>query len=293
MVACTSWKQDARAARCAAARCAAARCAAAPLLLRRTLRRRTLRRRTSPLAPPTQQFSRLHPPSPHPHTQVRLVAVSKTKPVEAVQEAYAAGQRAFGENYAQELLDKAPRLPGDIRWHFIGHLQSNKAKALVEGVPNLAMVETLDSAKLADRLDRCVAAAGRAPLAVAVQVNTSGEESKYGVEPGAAVVELARHVHENCPNLRLAGLMTIGMPDYSSRPENFECLARCRADVAAALGLAAADDLELSMGMSGDFEAAVSKKRRGGKGGRSFVGWAFGVALGWGSARTFKTQRSK
>lgn len=187
----------------------------------------------------------------------RLVAVSKTKPAEAVKEAYDAGHRTFGENYVQELLDKAPELPSDIQWHFIGHLQSNKVKALVEGVPNLAMVETVDSAKLADRLDRCVAAAGRAePLAVAVQVNTSGEESKYGVEP-SEVVALAAHVAKSCPHLRLAGLMTIGMPDYSSRPENFECLSKCRDEAAAALGLSPGD-LELSMGMSGDFEAAIA-----------------------------------
>ncbi|KIZ03348.1 hypothetical protein MNEG_4609 [Monoraphidium neglectum] len=187
----------------------------------------------------------------------RLVAVSKTKPAEAVREAYDAGHRTFGENYVQELLDKAPLLPSDIQWHFIGHLQSNKVKALVEGVPNLSMIETVDSAKLADRIDRCVAGAGRKePLAVAVQVNTSGEESKYGVEP-ADVVALATHVAKACPHLRLAGLMTIGMPDYSSRPENFECLAKCRDEVAAALGMSP-DDLELSMGMSGDFEAAIA-----------------------------------
>lgn len=187
----------------------------------------------------------------------RLVAVSKTKPVEAVQEAYNAGHRTFGENYVQELLDKAPQLPGDIQWHFIGHLQSNKVKSLVEGVPNLAMVETVDSAKLADRLDRAVAASGRAePLPVAVQVNTSGEESKYGVEP-PSVVELAAHVARNCPHLKLAGLMTIGMPDYSSRPENFECLSACRDAVAAELGVPPSE-LELSMGMSGDYEAAIA-----------------------------------
>jgi PLP dependent protein len=94
------------------------------------------------------------------------------------------------------------------------------------------------------------------PLRVFVQVNTSGEESKYGLEPGAPVVELARYVRDACPRLQLAGLMTIGMPDYSSRPENFECLARCRGEVAAALGVPEAS-LELSMGMSGDFEQAI------------------------------------
>ncbi|GIL44214.1 hypothetical protein Vafri_1741 [Volvox africanus] len=187
---------------------------------------------------------------------VRLVAVSKTKPVEALQEAYDAGQRVFGENYVQEMLDKAPALPSDIHWHFIGHLQSNKVKAIVETVPNLAMVETVDSTKLADKLNRAVEVAGRTePLRVMVQVNTSGEESKFGVDPGACVA-LAKHIVQSCPKLRLAGLMTIGMPDYSSRPENFQCLSECRAKVATELGLAPGD-LELSMGMSGDFEQAI------------------------------------
>ncbi|KAL4457402.1 hypothetical protein ABPG75_012267 [Micractinium tetrahymenae] len=171
----------------------------------------------------------------------RLVAVSKTKPAEAVQEAYEAGHRVFGENYVQELVDKAPQLPADCAWHFIGHLQSNKVKTLLEGVPNLAMLETVDSEKLANKLDSTV--------------NTSGEESKYGVEPKDCVA-LARHIHESCKHLRLAGLMTIGMPDYSSRPENFQCLSDCRKAVAEALGLPEAE-LELSMGMSGDFEQAV------------------------------------
>ena len=159
----------------------------------------------------------------------------------------------FPHLFPQELVDKAPALPPDVAWHFIGHLQSNKVKVLLEGVPSLAMVETVDSEKLASRLDAAVAALARPPLAVMVQVNTSGEESKYGLDPGEAVVCLARHVAEQCPHLRLAGLMTIGMPDYSSRPENFTCLADCRRQVAAALGLQEGE-LELSMGMSGDFE---------------------------------------
>ena len=189
---------------------------------------------------------------------VRLVAVSKTKPASAVQEAYEAGQRDFGENYVQELLDKAPVLPSDIRWHFIGHLQSNKVKSLIEGVPSLAMVETVDSEKLASRLNAAVAAAGRSPLRVFLQVNTSGEESKHGVEPGAACVALARHITAQCPHLQLAGLMTIGMPDYSSRPENFECLSACRKEIAEAEVGVSESELELSMGMSGDFEAAIA-----------------------------------
>ncbi|KAK7859970.1 pyridoxal phosphate homeostasis protein [Quercus suber] len=130
--------------------------------------------------------------------QVRVVAVSKTKPVSLIRQ-----------------------LPEDIEWHFIGNLQSNKAKALLAGVPNLAMVESVDDEKIANQLDRVVASIGRKPLKVLVQVNTSGEESKFGVEPSGCV-ELAKHVSLGCPNLEFCGLMTIGMLDYSSTPENFK-----------------------------------------------------------------------
>eukprot|EP00873_Tetraselmis_striata_P038287 jgi/Tetstr1/458551/TSEL_044954.t1 len=188
--------------------------------------------------------------------QPRLVAVSKTKPVELLQEVYDAGHRVFGENYVQELVDKAPLMPADVQWHFVGHLQSNKAKLLLESVPNLSMLETVDSAKLANRLNNVVEGMGRPPLNVMVQVNTSGEESKYGVEP-EDVVELAKHVQENCPHLKFVGLMTIGMKDYTSRPENFECLQKCRSAVCEALSLQE-DEVELSMGMSGDFENAIA-----------------------------------
>lgn len=92
-------------------------------------------------------------------------------------------------------------------------------------------------------------------LETSLQVNTSGEESKYGVEPSGAV-SLAEHIHTKCPHLTLAGLMTIGQPDYSSRPENFTCLADIRAQVAEAIKVPV-ESLELSMGMSGDFEQAV------------------------------------
>jgi hypothetical protein len=83
-----------------------------------------------------------------PASQVRVVAVSKTKPVSMIQEVYDGGHRHFGENYVQEFLEKAPQLPADIQWHFVGHLQSNKAKVLVSGVPNLYMVEGVDSLKV-------------------------------------------------------------------------------------------------------------------------------------------------
>ena len=188
---------------------------------------------------------------------VRLVAVGKTKPASQLRECYDAGHRTFGENYVQELVEKAPQMPDDTVWHFIGHLQSNKARALVTGVPNLACLETLDSEKLANKLDAACAECNRAdPLRVMLQVNTSGEESKFGLPPGEACVSLARHVVDTCPRLQLAGLMTIGKPDYTSEPENFLCLARCRDELCAALQLPKGS-LELSMGMSGDFEQAI------------------------------------
>ncbi|KZV16140.1 Pyridoxal phosphate-dependent enzyme [Dorcoceras hygrometricum] len=187
--------------------------------------------------------------------RIRVVAVSKTKPVPLIRQVYDAGHRHFGENYVQELVEKAPQLPDDIEWHFIGNLQSNKVKPLLNGVPNLSMVETVDDEKIANHLDRVIGNIGRKPLKVLVQVNTSGEESKSGVEP-AGCVELAKHVSLNCPNLEFCGLMTIGMPDYTSTPENFKTLANCRSEVCKALGIAE-DQCELSMGMSGDFEMAI------------------------------------
>ncbi|OWM85572.1 hypothetical protein CDL15_Pgr028995 [Punica granatum] len=188
-----------------------------------------------------------------PH-QIRVVAVSKTKPVSLIRQVYDAGHRCFGENYVQELVEKAPQLPEDIEWHFIGNLQSNKVKPLLTGVPNLAYVEGIDDEKIANRLNTVVASIGRKPLKVFVQVNTSGEESKFGVEPSACV-ELAKHVSLNCPNLEFCGLMTIGMLDYSSTPENFMTLANCRTEICKALGIPE-EKCELSMGMSGDFEQA-------------------------------------
>ncbi|CAH9105710.1 unnamed protein product [Cuscuta epithymum] len=182
--------------------------------------------------------------------RIRVVAVSKTKPVSLIRQVYDIGHRCFGENYVQEFVEKAPQLPEDIEWHFIGNLQSNKA-----GVPNLAMVETVDDEKIANQLNRVVENIGRKPLKVFVQVNTSGEESKYGVEP-ARCVSLVQHVTSSCPYLEFCGLMTIGMLDYTSTPENFKTLANCRSEVCKTIGIAE-EQCELSMGMSGDFELAI------------------------------------
>ncbi|KAK7198588.1 alanine racemase [Novymonas esmeraldas] len=188
---------------------------------------------------------------------VTLVAVSKTKSPACLRHVYDAGQRIFGENYVQELEEKAKELPQDIVWHFIGHLQSNKVRDLLEGVPHLSVVQTIDSEKLASKVNEgCARYRDGRPLDVYLQVNTSGEESKSGTTPGAATVALAEYIVKACPLLRLRGFMTIGMLDYTSRPENFECLTRCRAEVAQALQTAP-EDYELSMGMSGDYVNAI------------------------------------
>ncbi|CAM9745494.1 unnamed protein product [Scytosiphon promiscuus] len=188
----------------------------------------------------------------------RLVAVSKTKPLEDLQEAYDAGQRIFGENYAQELIDKSPQMPDDVVWHFIGHLQSNKAKGLVAGVPNLAVLETLDTVKLANKLQTaCESTDRERALGVYLQIDTSGEDSKAGVYHSDldACLSLARHIKDSCPALELKGLMTIGAPGDM---ECFDRLSACRDALAGGLGVEA-QGLELSMGMSGDFEEAIRK----------------------------------
>lgn len=189
----------------------------------------------------------------------RLVAVSKTKPNELILEAYDAGQRDFGENYVQELVGKAPQLAErapDIAWRFIGKLQSNKAKPLLQGVPGLVAVETVTSSKLADKLQTAAAAVRPPrpkPLDVFLQIDTSPwEGTKNGLAPDEATA-VASHIVAGCPALRLAGLMTIGAPGDSSC---FDTLRACRKSLAETLGVPV-ESLEMSMGMSGDFEEAV------------------------------------
>lgn len=183
---------------------------------------------------------------------VRLVAVSKGKPPEAIREAYAAGQRAFGESYAQELVAKAEALAdlADVEWHFIGHLQTNKAK-LVARAANV--VHAVDSVVLARELGKRVTAEGRrAPLPVLVEVNVSGEPQKHGAT-GSELAEVIEAVHAQ-PSLALQGLMT--MPpadDLEAARRTFGALVSLRALHGGEKALP-----ELSMGMSGDLEIAVA-----------------------------------
>ncbi|KAJ6620026.1 hypothetical protein B0H10DRAFT_2023348 [Mycena sp. CBHHK59/15] len=211
-----------------------------------------------------------------------LVAVSKYKPSSDIQACFGDGHRDFGENYVQELEDKAKALPPDIRWHFIGTLQSNKAKVLA-AIPNLYSIQTLTSTKSATALNKSLPPERTALLNILIQINTSGEDSKSGLSPlgpssskedvsGADVTKLARHIITTCPRLRLQGLMTIGALEQSLNvgDENvdFERLKATRDVLGSVLseefgsgsarwGAEGSGRLLLSMGMSSDFEVAL------------------------------------
>ena len=176
---------------------------------------------------------------------VTLVAVSKTQPADAVREAYAAGQRHFGENYAQEWRAKADALADlpDLVWHFIGGLQTNKVKYLAGRV---GWVHTVDRLELARELSRRFAARGAA-VRVLLEVNVAGEAAKSGCAPGDASA-LAAEVRA-LPGLELRGLMCIHPAEGDPRP-HFAALRKLNQ----ALGLP-----DLSMGMSGDYPIAIEE----------------------------------
>ena len=185
---------------------------------------------------------------------VRLVAVSKTKPAAAVAEAFAFGQLVFGENYVQELVAKTAELPPEISWHFIGSLQSNKVRQIAGLVE---LIHSVDRLSLAREIDRQWGAIGRV-CEVLIQVNISQEESKGGTSC-EALSDLVSEVAK-LPNLAVRGLMT--MPPFFDDPEAarpyFRELARLSREIEAAR-IPGVEMRELSMGMSGDFEAAIAE----------------------------------
>jgi pyridoxal phosphate enzyme (YggS family) len=187
---------------------------------------------------------------------VRLLAVSKTFPAAAVLEAVSAGQRAFGENYLQEGLDKiaavGAALPTEqVEWHFIGPIQSNKTRPIAA---NFAWVHTVERLKIAQRLSE-QRPAQLPPLNVCIQVNISGEASKSGATPDE-LPELARQVAV-LPNLRLRGLMAIPEPETDAAKQR-AAFARLRA-LAEQLREGGLELDTLSMGMSADLAAAIAE----------------------------------
>lgn len=186
--------------------------------------------------------------------EVRLIAVSKTKPVSMLEEAYAAGVRDFGENKVQELVEKAERLPKDIRWHMIGHLQRNKVKHVVG---RAALIHSVDSLRLAEEISREAVKQGLT-ADVLIEVNVAGEESKYGVS-----VQETEGLIRNAavlPGIRIQGLMTIA--PFVDNPEKnrtvFQTLKKLSVDIAAK-NIDNVNMVCLSMGMTGDYQVACEE----------------------------------
>ena len=179
---------------------------------------------------------------------VELVAVSKFKPVEAIREAYEAGQRSFGENRPQELAAKAPQLPGDIVWHFIGHLQTNKVKMVV---PYAHLIHSVDSERLLAEIDKAARAAGKV-MDCLLEIHIAEEQTKQGFTPDEAVA-LAREAGRY-PNIRLRGVM--GMATFTNDREQVRREFRSLKAVSERLLFLPGCDT-VSMGMSGDWPIAV------------------------------------
>lgn len=183
---------------------------------------------------------------------VMIIGVTKMKPAATIRDAAEAGITDVGENYVQELQAKQEELGEIVRWHYIGHLQRNKARFIA---PFVTLVHSVDSTKLATEIDRQAEAHGRR-IPVLLQVNTSGEESKYGIAPEGAL-DLARHL-ASLEHLEFQGLMTIAafLDDPELVRPMFRHLRTLRDDISRELGIALP---HLSMGMTGDFEVAIEE----------------------------------
>lgn len=187
---------------------------------------------------------------PNDHATAQLIAVSKTKPVNDIREAYLAGQRQFGENYVQELATKAQELTDltQIRWHFIGPIQSNKTRDIAVYAD---VVHSIDRLKIAERLS-AQRPVGKAALQVLLQVNISREDSKSGILP-EDLLPLARQI-SSLPNIQLVGLMAIPAPAVNG--DNQQAFAAMQ-QLSAALQAEFPQADQLSMGMSDDWQQAV------------------------------------
>ncbi|MBP9000463.1 MAG: YggS family pyridoxal phosphate-dependent enzyme [Lachnospiraceae bacterium] len=185
---------------------------------------------------------------------VTLIAVSKTKPVEMLLEAYAAGVRDFGENKVQEIVDKIDKLPPDARFHMIGHLQTNKVKYIID---RIYMIHSLDSVKLAMEIDKRAKAAGRV-VPCLIEINIGNEESKYGINPKEAA-EFAAEVSQ-LTGIKIMGLMCVA-PAVDDPEDAREYFVRMR-ELSVDITRKNIDNIELSilsMGMSGDYMVAVEE----------------------------------
>lgn len=187
-------------------------------------------------------------------SEVTLIAVSKTKPVELIQEAFRYGQKVFGENKVQEIVSKYEAFPKDLQWHMIGHLQRNKVKYIVD---KTALIHSVDSVRLAEAINK-EALKHKIQMPVLIEVNVAGEESKFGVSC-AEVIPLLEELSQY-PGLLVRGLMTIA--PYTSNPEEnrpvFRELKQLSVDITAKNINNINVDI-LSMGMTGDYQVAIEE----------------------------------
>lgn len=190
--------------------------------------------------------------------KVELVAVSKLKPASDIKILYDHGVRHFGENYVQELIEKSKILPKDIKWHFIGGLQTNKCKDLSVNIPNLFSVETIDTLKKAKKLND-TRSEELSVINVFLQINTSEEEQKSGLLPSdySSIVEIVNYIINDAKHLHFKGLMCIGSFEQSVNAtevnEDFKVLNELKSKLENEFKLT----LELSMGMTNDYKQAI------------------------------------
>ena len=187
-------------------------------------------------------------------SEVTLIAVSKTKPVSTLKEAYDLGVRVFGENKVQELVEKYEALPEDIHWHLIGHLQRNKVKYIIDKVD---LIHSVDSVRLAETIEKEAAKHGLTAN-ILLEVNVAEEESKFGLkvnEVEQVVDEIAKFSH-----IKVCGLMTIA--PFVENPEENRPYFRCLRNLSVDIGAKKVDNVTmsiLSMGMTNDYEVAVEE----------------------------------
>lgn len=190
-------------------------------------------------------------------SNVCLVAVSKTKPVSDLQEAYDAGQRHFGENKVQEMCDKYEVLPNDICWHLIGHLQTNKVKYIA---PFVHLIHSVDSLKLLIEIDKQASKNNRV-IDVLLQFHIAKEETKFGLNLLEANELLASKEFENCENIRVVGIMGMASftDDISVVHSEFASLREIFGEIKNSFFKDDSSFKEISMGMSGDYELAIEE----------------------------------
>ena len=187
-------------------------------------------------------------------SEVTLIAVSKTKPVEMLREVYDAGARDFGENKVQEICEKYDKLPDDIKWHMIGHLQRNKVKQVID---KAALIHSVDSYRLAQEISVQAQKKGLT-IPILIEVNIAGEESKFGTS-AEDTIQLVEEIAE-LPNLKIQGLMTIA-PYVVDAEENrlyFRQIKQLSVDIKNKNIDNVSMDI-LSMGMTGDYEVAIEE----------------------------------